>query len=705
MKSTEKSFLQKLKVRFYIPVAIIILISTTLLYSFCKRSEKNDVIMQMVMQFAERYHFSPPKIDDQFSQKVFDAYLKQLDPFKWFLTKEDVKQMEVYKLQIDDQIRNNTFELYSLATSLLDKRVAETQNYYKEFLAQPFDFTSNETMEADPEKLDWAANEPELKERWRKEVKYRVLVQVSNMMKAQKKDSVSKTFEVMEKEARQQEMKTFADRFTYYNQQNPEDKFSGYVNAVMAVFDPHTRYNTPTAKDKFDIEMTGQLEGIGATLQTSDGYVKVVHIVPGSPSWHQGELKVNDLIMKVKQENEAVPVDIFGMRIDDAVKLIRGKKGTKVTLTVKKNSDGTIHDITITRDLVIIEETYAKSAVLTDPATKAKVGYIYLPAFYVDFKRTPTGRAASEDVAKEIEKLKNEKVQGIILDLRYNGGGSLPDAIRMGGLFIESGPIVQVKANIGLPRAYDDPDPAVQYEGPLVVLTSSVSASASEIFAAAMQDYKRAVIIGGPSTFGKGTVQEIFDLDDYLSMNFSKVKPLGSLFLTIQKFYRVNGGSTQLKGVSSDIVLPDVYSEWKVGERFEDNCMPWTTVDAAKYTVWKNPVPVAMLQKNSKERTSKSEVFKLLSEQIGIMKKQRDKTQLSLNLKTFQQDEEKRRLEGKRFEEVSQQPTQLNVAAMAVDIAAEEGDTAKIALLDKWVKGLNKDIYLEEAVKVIGDIK
>ncbi|MDR1171370.1 MAG: carboxy terminal-processing peptidase [Bacteroidales bacterium] len=709
MKSSEKSSSPKAKVRLFIPATFIILVSTSLLYSFCKqRPGKNDVILQMVIQLAERDHFSPPKINDQFSEKVFSAYLKKLDPYKWFLTREDVQQMEAYKLQIDDQIHNNTYQLYELAGRLMDKRIPEVQEYYREILSQPFDFTTSETWEADQDKRDWPANSAELKENWRKELKWRILTKLANGLEAQEKEtdqSKIKSPDTLEFQARKRELKSLNDIFlNNLPQQKSEGKFSLYINAIMAVSDPHTMYNTPFAKEDFDMRMSGQFEGIGAKLQASDGYAKVVMLIPGSPSWIQGEMKVNDLITRVKQENEAESVDIFGMGLDDAVKLIRGKKGTRVTLTVKRG-DGSTHEITITRDVVIDEETYAKSAVLTDSVTGIKAGYIDLPSFYVDFKKSATGRASSDDIAKEIEKLKKEGVQGIILDLRSNLGGSLPDAIKIGGLFINTGPVVQVKSNIGMPRVYSDEDPSVQYDGPFVILVSSISASASEIVAAAMQDYQRAVIIGAPQTFGKGTVQIVAELDAYLPNEMNSLRPMGSLLLTIQKFYRINGGSTQMKGVASDIVLPDVYSEMKIGERFEDNCLPWTTVSPAKYQVWEKPVPVTALQKKSRARTAKSENFKLLNEQMTLVKQQRDKTRLTLNLKTYQQEEEKRKSENKRFEEFSKQSTVLTIAAPRADIAEMEGDTAKITRSVKWLKDLNKDIYLEEAVKVIGDMK
>ena len=708
MKSSSKSFFRKAKIGLFIPAILLLLVSASLFYSFNKRFDKNDAILQLVMKITESGHFSPAKIDDQFSEKVFDAYLKNLDPNKWFLTKEDIRQMEAYRLQIDDQIRNYTYQLFELSVKLIDKRIPEVQGYYREILSQPFDFTVNETWEGDSDKRDWAANSTELKESWRKWLKYCILSRVATALRAQEKEtdpSKIKTIETIEKEARERELKSYNDVFlNNLDQQRPAKRFSMYVNAITTAYDPHTSYRTPADKRRFEDNMSGQFEGIGARLQASDGYAKVVSLEPGSPSWLQGELKVNDLIIKVKQEHEAEPVDIFGMDLDDAVSLIRGKKGTKVTLTVKR-SDGSIHEITITRDVITSDETYAKSAVLTDPAAKTKVGYIELSSFYIDFRRTATGRASSGDVAKEIEKLKKEGVQGIILDLRTNGGGSLGDAIKMAGLFIESGPIVQVKNQIGNPRTYSDPDPKVQYDGPFVILVNSISASASEIMAAAMQDYQRAVIIGSPSTFGKGTVQEPIDLDEYLSNGAASLKPLGSLYLTIQKYYRINGGSVQLKGVESDIVLPDMFSELKYAERYEDNCLPWTTVSPAKYQVWKKPVPVAALKKKSMERTSKNEGFKLMNEQLTFVKQQRENTLLSLNLETFQQDENKRREENKRFDEISKLLTSLSITALNVDIAEMEGDTTKIARSDKWIKDLNKDIWLEEAVKVIGDMR
>ena len=708
MKSSEKLSSKKVKFRFLFPVLIILFVSTSLLYSFYKRFDKNDVILNMVVQLTEENHVNPTRINSQFSERVFDAYMKKLDPFKWFLTKEDVQQMEVYRQQIGNQIKNGTYQLYDLSVKLIDKRTSEVQEYYRKILSQPFDFTIDEYLETDPDKHDWFANNSELEENWRKIAKSRTLYQMGNILRAQENQtdpSKIKTMETIESEARENTLKFYNDVFTNLPQRKSEKMFALYVNAIINVFDPHTEYRTPNEKEDFDIRLSGQLEGIGARLVSSDGYVKVHIIIPGSPSWLQGELKAGDHIIKVKKEHEAEPVDIFGMTIEDAVSLIRGKKGTKVTLTVRR--DGISHEITITitRDVVIDEETYAKSAILTDPATKTRVGYIDLPSFYFDFSRMATGRTSSTDVAKEIEKLKKDNVHGIILDLRTNTGGSLADVIKMGGFFVPAGPIVQVKANSGSPIVHSNRNVDVQYDGPLVILVSSISASASEILAAAMQDYKRAVIIGSPSTFGKGTVQQPIDLDSWLPVGMNSLRPMGSLTLTIQKYYRINGGSVQLKGVESDIVLPDLYSEMKFGERFEDNHLTWTTIAPASFNLWKDPVKLDDLRRKSAERTSKSEGFRLLKQQADLIREQRENTLAPLNLNAYQQEENKRREESKRFEGLNKQPTALNIVATTTDIAEMKGDTAKIAHSNRWIRDMNKDIIIEEAVRVVKDMR
>jgi len=700
-----KSFFRSAKfLRYFIPITVILFVSSSFLFSYYKRTDNNDLLMRMVMQLAESNHVRPAQINADFSERAFDAYLKNLDPIKWFFTMEDIRQMEVYKRQIADHIRAGTYQLYDLSVKIMDRRIPEAQGYYREILSQPFDFTTEEMYETDSEKRDWPANSAELKESWRRMLKTRVLYQVASALRAQENQtdpSRIKTMETIEAEARERVLNNLNDQFNNLRHKRTGGIFSMYVNAILTIFDPNTRYLAPRERENFDIQMTGQFEGIGAALSVSDGYPIVSRLIPGSPSWMQGELRINDLITRVKQETEEESVDVFGMDLDDAVRLIRGPKGTKVTLVVRR-VDGSTHDITITRDLVIDEEGYAKSAILTDPASNIKVGYIDLPGFYVDFARSATGRSAAEDVAKEIEKLKRDGVHGIIIDLRENTGGALSEPIPMGGLFVPPGPIVQVRNSSGRPTTLPHRNPTPLYDGPLVVLVSAFSASSSEIFAAAMQDYKRAVIVGSPRTFGKGTVQQMIDLDGFLP---PELRPMGTVALTIQNYYRINGSSVQLRGIESDITLPDMYSEIIIGERSEENHLPWTSVDAVRFNTWQNPVQVDMLKAKSNERIANSEIFNLISEQAVLTKENRENTLISLNLIAHQQEEAERRERNRRFEEIGRFTTALSIAATSSDITSMRGDTAAIARSDEWLRDLNKDIYLEEAVNIIGDMR
>ena len=481
------------------------------------------------------------------------------------------------------------------------------------------------------------------------------------------------------------------------------DYLSSYLNAFTNVFDPHSGYYQPKDKENFDIGMSGTLEGIGARLQTDGDYTKVVMIVPGGPAWKQKDLEENDLITSVKQADEEEAVDVTGFVIDDVVKLIRGKKGTDVTLKVKK-VDGSFENITITRDVVVMEESYAKSAILDLPGVADNIGYIKLPRFYADFSGRG-GPSCSEDIEKELKKLTKENVNGIILDLRNNGGGSLRDVVTMSGLFIEKGPIVQVKSRGRQPQVLEDEDPKVQYDGPLIVMVNSYSASASEILAAALQDYGRAIIVGSNSTFGKGTVQRFFDLDRAIAGN-SEIKPLGEVKLTIQKFYRVNGGSTQMKGVVPDIILPDRFHYMKTGEEEHDYAMEWTEIPAVKYgQKVTNLDRLAEIKAASAKRVAKNEKFNKILEQAKWLKDRSEESAYSLNYETFKNDRDKRDEEAKAYEDMWGENENLNVSNPAVDLAAIESDESKKARNDEWVTAIRKDIYINEVLSIMADMK
>ncbi|GAB3530714.1 carboxy terminal-processing peptidase [Pontibacter brevis] len=687
--------------------AVILLTGSFILYKSDETPEgKNQILIKALMQGLNTGHYQPEKVDDAFSQKVFDLYLQRLDFNKKFLLASDVQNLRKYRTAIDDQLNQGSLEFFDVSADLIDQRTKESQAYYKEILSQPFDFTKNETIETDGEKLSYAKDKAALKEAWRKQLKYQTLVRLSEIKKEQEKAQEkgekvdTKTFEQMEKEAREKVRKSYDDLYDRMARINKDDRRTTYINAITNVYDPHTGYFPPKDKSNFDIEFTGRLEGIGASLQEKDNQIRVMEIVPGSPSYLQGDLKPGDVIQKVAQGDND-PVLVEGMRLDDAIQLIRGKKGTEVRLTVKK-PDGSTQVIPIVRDIIVLEEGYAQSAIIND---QEKIGYIKLPGFYADFQNKD-GRFSGADVKKEVEKLKAAGMEGLILDLRNNGGGSLSDAIEMAGLFIDQGPIVQVKTAAGKAVVLNDRDPQVQYDGPLVILVNSNSASASEILAAAMQDYKRAVIVGSP-TYGKGTVQQFFELDEALPAQFNNYKPFGALKLTTQKFYRINGGTTQLRGVTPDVVLPDAYRYLEFGEKEQEYPLPFDEIAPAKYKTWsKGNLNLAKVQTNSKNRVATNKNFNLIEESATRLKKQSDNTERSLQLEQYQAEEAKAEAASKRFEAAKKTIPVLDVTRLQQDLQALGGDTAKVARSREFIKSLKQDVYVEEAVAIIqNDLK
>ena len=687
--------------------AVILLTGSFILYKSDDTPEgKNQILVKALMQGLNTGHYRPEKIDDAFSQKVFDLYLKRLDFNKKFLLASDVQNLRKFRTMLDDQLREGSLEFFDVSAELIDQRTKESKAFYKEILSQPFDFTKNETIETDGEKLSYAKDKAALKEAWRKQLKYQTLVRLSEIKKEQEKalekgEKVDKkTFEQMEKEAREKVKKSYDDLYERMARINKDDRRTTYINAITNVYDPHTSYFPPKDKDNFDIEFTGRLEGIGASLQEKDNQIRVMEIVPGSPSYLQGDLKPGDVIQKVAQGNND-PVLVEGMRLDDAIQLIRGKKGTEVRLTVKK-PDGSTQVIPIVRDIIVLEEGYAQSAIIND---KEKIGYIKLPGFYADFQNKD-GRFSGADVKKEVEKLKAAGMEGLILDLRNNGGGSLSDAIEMAGLFVDQGPIVQVKTAAGKAVVLNDRDPQVQYDGPLVILVNSNSASASEILAAAMQDYKRAVIVGSP-TYGKGTVQQFFELDEALPAQFNNYKPFGALKLTTQKFYRINGGTTQLRGVTPDIVLPDAYRYLEFGEKEQEYPLPFDEIAPAKYKPWaQGNLNLARVQTNSKNRVANNKNFNLIEESATRLKKQSDATERSLQLEQYQAEEAKAEAASKRFEAAKKTIPVLDVTRLQQDLQILGNDTSKVARSREFIKSLKQDVYVEEAVAIIqNDLK
>jgi carboxyl-terminal processing protease len=670
--------------------------------------QKKQVLLGTVTQGLAVAHVQPEQLDDAFSRRVFSLYLKHLDGGKKFLLQSDVKQLQRFETGLDNEVKQGKSEFLDLTTKLIDQRQKEVQVLYKELLAKPFEFTANESIETDPDKLSFPADLAARRDYWRRLLKYQTMTRLSELMdeqgrqqtkalastKAKPSDATlstpARTPAELEADARKQVLKYYDEYFNDLVQTDEADRLADFANTIANTFDPHSEYFAPKDKTNFDLALTGRLEGTGATLQEKDGQIIVAGIVPGSASYRQGELKTGDIILRVAQ-GAAEPVSVSGVRYDKVVQMIRGKKGTEVRLTVKK-PDGSIKVIPIIRDVVIVEETYAQSAVINEGGKK--IGYILLPSFYADFNRNG-GRNSGEDVKKELEKLKAQNVQGVVLDLRFNGGGSLYDAAEMAGLFVSGGPMVQVKSRTRAAEVVSDPDPKVQYDGPLVVMVNRYSASASEILAGAIQDYKRGVILGN-TTYGKGTVQRIFELDEMMNPELAALKPFGSLKMTIQKYYRVTGSSTQFKGVTPDILVPDGYSTLADGEQDTDYPLPWDEIAPAQYQAWSAAPALDKLRAASSARVAANPAFRLLTDAVQGMAKRRDQTSVSLNLANYRTQQKESRELNEKFKNVQQQAATLDVTALNTTPT----DSSRV---QRFVRPLRKDLTLREAVSVIKD--
>ncbi len=668
--------------------------------------EKEAALMRAILQGVSRYHFQPKQIDDKFSSQVYDLYLKMVDSGKRFYSKSDIDQLKGFEKQLDDEASRGTFQFFDLSVSLIDKAAEKTQGWYREILAKPLDFSKNDVFEGDGKKLAWAKDDNELRSRWERQMKYEVLSRVTDELDKQEKPDFKgekKTFAQLEEEQREKVLDTYDKWFKRLQKSDRTRRLEIYLNAFTNVLDPHSGYFSPNEKENFDIQMSGKLEGIGARLQSDGEKTSVTEIVPGGPAWKQGILQPKDVILKVAQgATDTESLDVMGWDIDDVVSKIRGPKGTKVTLTIQK-TDGSEKVITIVRDVVIMEEGFAKSLILSaDEGSHDKVGYIFLPKFYADF--TPQGATSCyEDVKKEVEKLKKESVKGIILDLRGNGGGSLRDVVQMSGLFIEEGPIVQVKDKIRRPEIMTDNDPRVQWGGALIVMVNAYSASASEILAAAMQDYGRAVIVGSSNTYGKGTVQRFHYLDD--STPDESVKPLGAMKLTVQKFYRITGKTTQLDGVKPDIVLPDFYNLLELGERENDYPLESTTIAAVQFDQNAYHIPdIGKLKAASESRVDDDPTFKKVNENAARLRKVKDQTQLPLQTDKFREWKKRQDEEADRYDNLFKPIEDFNLTNLAADLPQIQSDTSRQARNDSWLKDKQKDIQLYEAFRIMQDM-
>ncbi|WP_396148162.1 carboxy terminal-processing peptidase [Flavobacterium sp.] len=676
--------------------------------------DKDKMLIELLSFVLEKGHFSPIELNDEFSKKAYASYIESLDPTKRFFIQSDISEFQKYELAIDDMIRSKDLSFFDLTYKRLMQRMKESKVIYTSILSKPLDLNDNETINVDYEKLPYAATMKDLDQRWRKQLELAALSDItdkediqdalksgiideSSATKEEKptEKTEPKSFEELEITARKTTESNLNNNFSFIAELTREDWFTVYINAIVTQYDPHTYYFSPEDKEKFDVSMSGKYEGIGARLQKKNEGIEVSELISGGPAWRGKLLEQGDIIIKVAQANEE-PIDIAGMRLDDVIKKIKGPKGTLVKLTVKK-VDGTVKVVPIIRNEVETEETFAKSSVVNKDGKL--FGVIYLPKFYQSFENK-LNRDAFKDVAIEVERLKAMNVEGIVMDLRDNGGGSLETVVKMTGLFIDKGPVVQVKPAGGKAQILPDSDPKVQWDGPLVVMINNYSASASEIFAAAIQDYNRGIIIGSKQSYGKGTVQNVFELNEFVRGN--QYGDLGALKTTTQKFYRVSGGSTQLEGVKSDIIMPDRFSFMETGEKDEKSALPWDKIEPAIYT----PLDLNFEKviANSKKRIATNDNFNLISENAKWINDRKEDNSISLNYAAYKKEIADIESQTKKFKSLEKYKNNLNFTSLPYELELMANDELLKEKRERWHAELVKDIYMTETLNVLTDL-
>ena len=686
---------------------------------FCFNSPKNDdekmsTIMVSVKNTLSYLHYSPKPINDAYSEEVYKHFFESVDASKRYFLQSDMNEFSKHRTKLDDYLNQGHLTFYKLTVDRLYQRVDEIDKITQDILSKPINLEEDETLILEPKLKKYPANSKELSEEWKKYIKYNILQEMESLtakeeMQKEKKDSVQKfqlkdtiKLEILTPEQKRikatAEVKDLVtDTFRRFKKRNKMDWFTVYMNAYTEVFDPHTNYYSPKNKEDFDTQFTGKVIGIGAIIQEKKGYLYLGALTIGAPAWKSKQLSEGDKILKVRSKPNEDPVNVVGMLSDEAVRLIRGEKGTKVTLTVEKK-DKTIKEVTLIREEVAIEDTFARS-IIVNSADGKKYGFINLPSFNADFEDSK-GRNASDDIKNELIKLKAQNVEGIILDLRNNGGGSLTEVGDIMGLFMNAGPYVQVKDGNGKIQTLKNKTNAPLWTGPLVIMQNELSASASEILAGAMQDYGRAVIIGSPQSFGKGTVQTFVDLNRFLNTN----DDFGSLKLTIQKFYRITGESTQRKGIESDIKMKDFFTYAEIGERYDEYALPWDKIPAVAYQPV-NYFSVAALQKRVETRLLNNKTYQLVQESAQWKENLDKEESISLKLSKFNELMKTRKAQIEKFKALDKFNNGLKFTLNPDEVIRAKKDEAFAKKSENWVKNLKRDLYLQEAVTVIGEIK
>ena len=660
---------------------------------------KDKLLVDLVSYVLDKLHYDPKIINDDFSINVYEDFIDAVDSQKRFLLKSDIELFSQYRLLIDDQIKSSDITFFNIVYETLERRMDEVESFYKEVLFTPFNFNIDEEINLDYESQDYADGIEELKKLWRKRLKLSALDGFASKKEINIEDDKTKTDSEIEIESRKSINDNLRDFFQFNSELERKDWFSIYLNSIVTQYDPHTTYLAPEAKEVFDQNISGKFQGIGARLFKRNQQVEISEVIIGGPVWRDNLLNVGDIIIAVAQSKEEEPQEISLMKLSDATDLIKGEKGTNVYLTVKR-VDGGIEQVEITRDIVELEETYAKSSIINDDTNT--YGLINLPRFYVDFDDYGERNAAS-DIKKEIISLKNKGIDGLILDLRNNGGGSLKTVVDITGFFIEKGPVVQVKSIGGRKEILRDNDSSILWDGPLIIMVNEFSASASEILAAALQDYNRAVILGSKQTYGKGTVQNIIDLNNVISGN--TYGDLGSLKITTDMFYRVNGGSTQLEGVKSDLVFPNRYSYVDIGEKDLDNPLKWNKIDPARYDNSSKIFNYSQAVEKSKKRISENEYFSLIDQHAKLVKSNQDNKIISLDYNSYKEEQENLKSQSDKLkiidEFISPYVFDWNESNQNIDSSYNDDIKEK---RDRWIKVLEKDIYVNEAMNLLKDL-
>ncbi len=659
-------------------------------------------IIDKVRRTLSYMHYAPKSLDNNFSEKVYNNYLDALDPYKRIFKQEDIVEFSKSKDLMDDYFKDNNVDFYHTSIDRLYQRLDESEKYINSILSKPINLEEADYYLLDEEKKSFPKNLQEWEKGWQQYVKYSILNEVYSTIETNenKKDSLKIKIPTLSKQqlidsAVVKVKENITESFRRMKARKKSDFFGDYVNAFAEVYDPHTTYFSPKDTQDFSETISGKFEGIGAAIQDKKGYPTISTLIIGGPAWKSKQLDPGDVILKVAQGDKE-PVNVVGMFLDDAIRLIKGKKGTKVILTIKKK-DGTIKEVSIIRDEVEIEDSYAKSTVIIDDKGD-KYGLISFPSFYLPFD-SKGGRYVSEDIEKEIIKLKKENIKGLILDIRSNGGGSLSEVVNIVGLFIKSGPVVQVVSSDGTRKTYSDEDEKIVWDGPLTVMVNEFSASASEILAGAIQDYQRGVVIGSPQTYGKGTVQQVFPLDRFSFGNSNS----GDLKLTVQKYYRITGNSVQLHGVSSDIILPDRYTYSDIKESTQKNAMPWDKIDGTIYSPWQNNFNLDYLRAKSFDRNKNSDYLKKVEAASKWLETIYKEEKISLQYDEFMAEMKQRKDLAKKYEFKDYKNT-LEFSWTASDKNLIASDTIQKAKKEDWVKNLKKDYYINETVKVLHDM-